>query len=116
VRFIEYLLGNASSGQFAHDDILISNKDGTLSGYRDLTAWLGMSDSNSETSSQIMPLKARADSPTTNSGHGDHSPLSCSAGIRSSGGWVLPESALLGHHSPRRDELAGISFDQKMIR
>src|SRR5690348_15376171 len=28
-----------------------------------LTAWLGMSDSNSETSSQIIPLKARADFP-----------------------------------------------------
>src|ERR1700761_7633257 len=27
------------------------------------TAWLGMSDSNSETSSQIIPLKARADFP-----------------------------------------------------
>src|SRR5262249_54393636 len=30
---------------------------------RDQTAWLGMSDSNSETSSQIIPLKARADFP-----------------------------------------------------
>src|SRR5215469_5272211 len=28
---------------------------------RDRTAWLAMSDSNSETSSQIIPLKARAD-------------------------------------------------------
>jgi hypothetical protein len=31
--------------------------------YRNPTAWLGMSDSNSETSSQIIPLKARADFP-----------------------------------------------------
>jgi hypothetical protein len=31
--------------------------------HRDRTAWLGMSDSNSETSSQIIPLKARADLP-----------------------------------------------------
>jgi hypothetical protein len=34
----------------------------TLAG-RDRTAWLGWEDSNSEMSSQIIPLKARADSP-----------------------------------------------------
>jgi hypothetical protein len=46
---------------FAHDDILISNKDGTLSGYRDLTAWLGSEDSNTQMSPRIIPLKSRVD-------------------------------------------------------
>src|SRR5262245_26157628 len=34
----------------------------TLAAHRELTAWLGMRDSNYEMSSQIIPLKGRADS------------------------------------------------------
>src|SRR5947207_14044403 len=57
-----------------------------------------------------------------NSGHGDHSHLSCSAGIYAAQGWVLPGSAAsclctdTGHHSASPRRHAAISFDQKMIR
>src|SRR6266480_1495356 len=45
----------------------------------DRTVWLGMSDSNSETSSPIIPLKSRVDLRGSSriSAHGDHSRLSC---------------------------------------
>jgi hypothetical protein len=58
-----------------------------------------------------------------NSGHGDHSRLSCSAGDTQLGAGFCRDlqQALctdVGHDSasPRRHELAAISFDQKMIR
>src|SRR5437870_13170723 len=58
-----------------------------------------------------------------NSGQGEHSRLSCSAGDKQLGAGVLRGSSAafctdVGHHaaSPRRHELAAISFVQKMIR
>jgi hypothetical protein len=58
-----------------------------------------------------------------NSGHGDHSRLSCSAGDKQLGAGFCRDLQQafytdVGHHaaSPRRHELAAISFDQKMIR
>jgi hypothetical protein len=93
--------------------------------YRDQTAWLGWEDSNSEMSSQIIPLKSRVDFAAIepNFGHGDHSRLSCSTGDTQLGaGFCRDLQQTLctdaGHHSvsPRRHELAAISFDQKMIR
>src|SRR5262249_23370832 len=58
-----------------------------------------------------------------NSGHGDHSRLSCSAGDTQLGGWVLQGSSASVLHRrwpscgvPRSHELAALSFDQKMIR
>jgi len=50
------------------------------------TAWLGMQDSNSEMSWQIIPLKDRADvrGVQPNSGQRDYSRLSCGVEIRSS--------------------------------
>ena len=58
-----------------------------------------------------------------NSGHGDHSRLSCSAGDTQLGAGFCRDlqqafCTEVGHHaaSPRRHELAAISFDQKMIR
>ena len=58
-----------------------------------------------------------------NSGHGDHSRLSCSAGDTQLGAGFCRDlqQALctdVGHDSasPRRHELAAISFDPKMIR
>src|SRR5215813_4391407 len=57
-----------------------------------------------------------------NSGPGDHSRLSCSAGIRSSG-WVLPGSSASVLHGrwpscgvAEKARIGAISFDQKMIR
>jgi len=49
---------------------------------RDPTAWLAWKDSNSETSSQIIPLKGRIDlwESSRISGHKDYSRLSCDAG------------------------------------
>jgi hypothetical protein len=58
-----------------------------------------------------------------NSGHGDHSRLSCSAGDTQLGAGFCRDLQQafctgVGHHaaSPRRHELAAISFNQKMIR
>src|SRR6516165_2592850 len=58
-----------------------------------------------------------------NFGHGDHSRLSCSAGDTQLGARFCRDLQQafctdVGHHaaSPRRHELAAISFDQKMIR
>src|SRR5215831_4114565 len=58
-----------------------------------------------------------------NSGQGDHSRLSCSAGDTQLGGWVLPGSLASVLHGrwpscgvAERHELAAICFDQKMIR
>jgi hypothetical protein len=58
-----------------------------------------------------------------NSGHGDHSRLSCSAGDTQLGAGFCRDLQQafctdVGHHaaSPRRHELAAISFVQKMIR
>jgi hypothetical protein len=58
-----------------------------------------------------------------NSGPGDHSRLSCSAGDTQPGTGFCRDLQQafctdVGHHaaSPRRHELAAISFDQKMIR
>jgi len=82
-------------------------------------------DSNSEMSSQIIPLKGRTDlrGIQPNSGHGDHSRLSCSAGDKQLGAGFCRDLQQafytdVGHHaaSPRRHELAAISFVQKMIR
>src|SRR6516225_1246062 len=79
----------------------------------------------SEMSSQIIPLKGRTDlrGIQPNSGPGDHSRLSCSAGDTQLGGWVLLGSSASVLHGcwpscgvARRHELAAISFDQKMIR
>src|SRR5438270_4348041 len=58
-----------------------------------------------------------------NSGHGDQSRLSCSAGDKQLGAGFCRDLQQafytdVGHHtaSPRRHELAAISFVQKMIR
>ena len=50
--------------------------------HRERTVWLAWKDSNSETSSQIIPLKGRIDlwESSRISGHRDYSRLSCDAG------------------------------------
>jgi hypothetical protein len=62
--------------------------------HRSRTAWLGWSDSNSEMSSQIIPLRGRTEISRNqpNSGHRDYARLSAVAETRSSG-LVLPGSS-----------------------